>query len=50
MAKAIKAQMLTKFYGDLLAVDHISFAVEEGETLRLPGPQRGRLALARIRW
>ncbi|MCA2186757.1 ABC transporter ATP-binding protein [Nonomuraea cavernae] len=29
---------LTKRYGDLLAVDHMSFAVEEGETYGLLGP------------
>ncbi|MEV0591602.1 ABC transporter ATP-binding protein [Nonomuraea cavernae] len=29
---------LTKHYGDLLAVDHVSFAIEEGETYGLLGP------------
>ena len=38
MAKAIEVDGLTKFYGDLLAVDHISFAVEEGELFGFLGP------------
>jgi len=29
--KAIKADNLTKMFGRLVAVDHISFEVEEGE-------------------
>ena len=33
--KAIKAENLTKYYGDFLAVDHINFQVEQGE-LGLP--------------
>ena len=38
MMKAIRVSGLTKFYGDLLAVDHISFEVEEGEIFGLLGP------------
>ncbi len=38
MVKAIRVSGLTKFYGDLLAVDHISFEVEEGEIFGLLGP------------
>ena len=36
--KAIKADGLTKFYGDFLAVDHISFEVEQGEIFGFLGP------------
>lgn len=36
--KAIEAQGLTKFYGDFLAVDHISFEVEQGEIFGFLGP------------
>jgi len=36
--KAIKVLGLTKFYGDLLAVDHINFEVERGEIFGLLGP------------
>lgn len=35
---AIKAEGLTKRYGDLVAVDHISFSVQEGEFFGLLGP------------
>ena len=38
MELAIRVSGLTKFYGDLLAVDHISFEVEEGEIFCLLGP------------
>ncbi len=38
MGKAIIARGLTKYYGDLLAVDHISFDVEEGEFFGFLGP------------
>ncbi len=38
MAKAIEAERLTKYYGDLLAVDHISFTIEEGELFGFLGP------------
>ncbi|MCD6479682.1 ATP-binding cassette domain-containing protein [Candidatus Bathyarchaeota archaeon] len=38
MELAIRVSGLTKFYGDLLAVDHISFEVEEGEIFGLLGP------------
>jgi ABC-2 type transport system ATP-binding protein len=35
---AIKARDLTKYYGDFLAVDHISFDVEQGEIFGFLGP------------
>jgi ABC-2 type transport system ATP-binding protein len=35
---AIEVSVLTKRYGDLLAVDHISFHVEEGEIFGFLGP------------
>jgi len=35
---AIEAHGLTKFYGDFLAVDHISFEVEQGEIFGFLGP------------
>ena len=35
---AIIAEELTKRYGDLLAVDHISFQVNEGEIFGFLGP------------
>jgi ABC-2 type transport system ATP-binding protein len=35
---AIQASNLTKYYGDLLAVDHISFKVRPGEIFGLLGP------------
>lgn len=35
---AIKASNLTKYYGDLLAVDHISFEVRAGEIFGFLGP------------
>ncbi len=38
MSVAIEAQNLTKYYGRLLAVDHISFTVEEGELFGFLGP------------
>ena len=31
MSNVITVDNLTKYYGDLLAVDHISFIVEQGE-------------------
>jgi len=36
--KAIEADGLTKYYGDFLAVDHISFEVEQGEIFGFLGP------------
>ena len=36
--KAIEAAELTKLYGDFLAVDHISFEVEQGEIFGFLGP------------
>ena len=36
--KAIHARDLTKFYGDFLAVDHISFDVDQGEIFGFLGP------------
>ena len=35
---AIAAQELTYSYGDLVAVDHITFSVAEGEILGFLGP------------
>ena len=35
---AIQASNLTKYYGDLLAVDHISFEVHTGEVFGFLGP------------
>ncbi len=34
----IKAENLTKYYGDLLAVDHINFEVRQGEVFGFLGP------------
>ncbi|HID62572.1 MAG TPA: ATP-binding cassette domain-containing protein, partial [Anaerolineae bacterium] len=34
----IQASELTKFYGDILAVDHINFEVERGEIFGFLGP------------
>jgi len=36
--RAIEAEGLTKYYGPLLAVDHVSFAVERGEIFGFLGP------------
>jgi len=36
--KAIEARGLTKYYGDFLAVDHVSFEVEQGELFGFLGP------------
>jgi ABC-2 type transport system ATP-binding protein len=38
MNEAVKAENLTKFYGKLCAVDHISFKVEKGEIFGFLGP------------
>jgi len=38
MADAIIAENLAYWYGDLVAVDHISFNVAEGEILGFLGP------------
>lgn len=38
MADAIQVQNLTKYYGDLLAVDHINFQVHQGEVFGFLGP------------
>ena len=38
MSQAINAKELTKYYGDFLAVDHISFGVEQGEIFGFLGP------------
>jgi len=38
MTKAIEVESLTKYYGDLLAVDHIDFEVEQGEVFGFLGP------------
>ena len=42
MAHAIEVAGLTKRFGQILAVDDLSFTVDEGPRRRLPGPQRGR--------
>ncbi len=36
--KVIEAENLTKYYGDFLAVDHISFSVKKGEIFGFLGP------------
>jgi len=36
--KAIEAKSLTKYYGDFLAVDHVSFDVNQGEIFGFLGP------------
>ena len=38
MDNAIEVYDLTKYYGDLLAVDHISFQVRQGEVFGFLGP------------
>ena len=38
MTNAIEVENLTKYYGELLAVDHISFEVQEGEVFGFLGP------------
>lgn len=38
MKNAIEVENLTKYYGDLLAVDHISFEVRQGEVFGFLGP------------
>jgi ABC-2 type transport system ATP-binding protein len=38
MEKAIEVEALTKAYGDLIAVDHINFAVRRGEVFGFLGP------------
>ena len=38
MPKAIVVENLTKKYGEAVAVDHISFDVEEGEVVSFIGP------------
>lgn len=38
MTNAIEVENLTKYYGDLLAVDHVDFEVEEGEIFGFLGP------------
>jgi len=38
MNEAVRAKDLTKFYGKLCAVDHISFEVEKGEVFGFLGP------------
>ncbi len=38
MHPAIEARNLTKYYGDLLAVDHIEFQVQQGEVFGFLGP------------
>ena len=40
MKKAIVIENLTKTYGDLKAVDNISFYVEEGSLFAFLGPDR----------
>ena len=38
MGSAIEAMNLTKYYDDLLAVDHVNFVVEQGEIFGFLGP------------
>ncbi|MEA3375693.1 MAG: ATP-binding cassette domain-containing protein [Chloroflexota bacterium] len=38
MNNAVEVENLTKYYGDLLAVDHVDFAVKEGEVFGFLGP------------
>jgi ABC-2 type transport system ATP-binding protein len=38
MTNAIEVESLTKYYGDLLAVDHVNFEVTEGEVFGFLGP------------
>ena len=38
----IEARDLTKYYGDFLAIEDITFQVEKGEIVGVPGPQRLR--------
>jgi ABC-2 type transport system ATP-binding protein len=38
MGSAIEATNLTKYYDDLLAVDHVNFQVEQGEIFGFLGP------------
>ena len=42
LVSAIEVDNLHKSYGDLKAVDGLSFAVEEGEVFRLAGSEWGR--------
>ncbi|HIC92316.1 MAG TPA: ATP-binding cassette domain-containing protein [Syntrophaceae bacterium] len=45
----IKASGLTKFYGDILAIDHINFEVERGEIFGFLGPNgAGKTTTIRI--
>jgi len=49
MTLAIEVKNLTKYYGRLLAVDHISFQVEEGELFGFLGPNgAGKTTTQRI--
>jgi ABC-2 type transport system ATP-binding protein len=49
MSAAIEVRGLTKRFADLTAVDHISFAVEEGEIFGLLGPNgAGKSTLVRM--
>ena len=38
MSNAIVASELTRYHGDLLAVDHVSFEVQQGEIFGYLGP------------
>jgi len=38
MTNAIEVENLTKYYGDLLAVDHVDFEVKQGEVFGFLGP------------
>jgi ABC-2 type transport system ATP-binding protein len=49
MEYAIAVQELTKYYGDVTAVDHISFEVEKGEIFGFLGPNgAGKTTTIRI--
>ncbi len=43
MSYAIEAKQLTKYYGDFLAVDQISFTVDRGEIFGLLGPNEAAI-------
>ncbi len=49
MARAIEVEELTKYYGSVLAVDHITFYVEKGEIFGFLGPNgAGKTTTVRI--
>ena len=42
VSAVLLVERLSKLYGDLLALDDVGFAVEPGQIVGLPGPERGR--------